>query len=87
MSDNILLEDLDIYQLALNIGEDVCQIVSEWQFFEKKTLGGQFVEAADFYSRKYCGGLWTLFLLGQKTILLLQQGLINGNENMGNKSL
>ena len=62
MSDNILLEDLEIYQLALEIGEYVWSLVDKWEFFSKKTVGRQFVEAADSNCFEYCGRLWTLFL-------------------------
>ena len=41
------LEDLEVYKLAMEIGEMVWSIVSKWDYFPKKTLGGQFVEAAD----------------------------------------
>ena len=41
------LEDLEVYKLAMEIGEMVWSIVSKWDYFSKKTLGGQFVEAAD----------------------------------------
>lgn len=47
MPENILLEDLEIYQLALEIGDDVWKIVDKWEYFAKKTIGCQFVDAAD----------------------------------------
>lgn len=45
MADNVLLEDLEIYQISLDIGEQVWSIVDKWEFFAKKAVGGQFVEA------------------------------------------
>jgi four helix bundle protein len=41
------LEDLEIYQVAMEIGEKVWNVVNTWDYFNKKTLGTQFVEAAD----------------------------------------
>ncbi len=35
------LEDLKVYQLAMNIGERVWLIVSEWDYFAKDTVGKQ----------------------------------------------
>jgi len=35
----IRLEDLDIYQLALEIGEVVWEVVNGWDYFAKKTIG------------------------------------------------
>ena len=51
MAASIRLEDLAIYQLAFEIGECVWNLVDKWEFFPRKTLEGQFVEAADFYCR------------------------------------
>jgi len=41
------LEDLEVYKIAMEVGEIVWSIVNKWDYFAKKTLGCQFVEAAD----------------------------------------
>ena len=41
------LEDLKVYQLAMNIGERVWGIVLDWNYFAKDTVGKQLVKAAD----------------------------------------
>lgn len=41
------LEDLQIYQLAMDIGERVWEIVIEWNYFARDTIGKQLVKAAD----------------------------------------
>ncbi|MEO5564851.1 MAG: four helix bundle protein [Chitinophagaceae bacterium] len=41
------LEDLEVYKVAMEIGELVWEIVTKWDYFEKKTLGAQYVAAAD----------------------------------------
>ncbi len=41
------LEDLQVYQLAMNIGERVWEIVLEWNYFARDTIGKQLVKAAD----------------------------------------
>jgi four helix bundle protein len=41
------LEELEIYQLALNIAERIWSIVISWDYFCKKTIGEQLVKAAD----------------------------------------
>ena len=41
------LEDLQVYQLAMNIGEQVWKIVLEWNYFARDTVGKQLVKAAD----------------------------------------
>jgi len=41
------LEDLEIYQIAMSIGEKLWLIVDEWNYFAKDTVGKQLVRAAD----------------------------------------
>lgn len=47
MAKGLPLEDLEVYKVAMDIGDIVWNIVVKWEYFEKKTLGAQFVEAAD----------------------------------------
>lgn len=44
---NIPLEELLVYQVAMEIGEEVWKIVDTWDTFPKNRIGGQFCEAAD----------------------------------------
>lgn len=41
------LEDLKIYNLSMEIGEDVWTIVKNWNSFSKDTLGKQLIRSAD----------------------------------------
>ncbi len=41
------LEDLLIYRLAMELGDDVWKIVEKWKYFEKDTIGKQLVRAVD----------------------------------------
>lgn len=47
MAKGLKLEDLEVYKVAMEIGDIVWQFVIKWEYFEKKTLGAQFVSAAD----------------------------------------
>ena len=47
MNKGLRLEDLEVYKVAMEIGEIVWSIVIRWEYFEKKTLGAQLVDAAD----------------------------------------
>ena len=47
MARSLRLEDLEVYKVAMEIGEMVWVIVGRWDYFQKKTLGTQFVNAAD----------------------------------------
>ncbi len=41
------LEELKVYQLAMNVGEKVWVIVSKWDYFAKDTVGKQLVKSVD----------------------------------------
>ncbi len=41
------LEDLKVYQIAMKIGEDVWETVSQWDYFNKTTIGNQWIRSAD----------------------------------------
>ncbi|MBN2172643.1 MAG: four helix bundle protein [Bacteroidales bacterium] len=41
------VEDLIVYQMALEIGDEIYKIVDKWESFEKWTTGKQLLEAAD----------------------------------------
>lgn len=43
----IRLEDLEVYKVAMEIGEIVWGIVEKWNYYQKDTLGKQFTKAAD----------------------------------------
>ena len=47
MAKGLKLEDLEVYKVALEIGEIVWSVVDKWEYFPKKTLGAQYVDAAD----------------------------------------
>lgn len=47
MSRYIPLNELEIYQLAMEISKKIWEVVSCWNYFEKDTVGKQFVRSAD----------------------------------------
>lgn len=47
MARGLKLEDLEVYKVAMEIGEIVWAVVNKWEYFPKKTLGAQFVDSAD----------------------------------------
>ena len=44
------LEELQTYQLAMEMAERIWDIVLKWKYFEKDTIGKQLVKAADSIS-------------------------------------
>ena len=47
MGRGLRLEELDVYRVAMEIGDLVWNVVTKWEYFEKKTLWAQLVDAAD----------------------------------------
>ncbi len=41
------LEDLEVYQRAMQLGEHVWDLTSDWSYFPKATIGKQVVRSAD----------------------------------------
>jgi four helix bundle protein len=41
------LEDLQVYQLSMSLGDRIWDIVVNWDYFAKDTIGKQLVKAAD----------------------------------------
>ena len=85
--DTLKLEDLDIYQLALEIGEHVWKIVSNWDHFTKRTVGVQFVKAADSISANIAEGYGRYFYKDRKTFCYYSRGSIMETKNWTLKAL
>lgn len=51
------LEDFVVYNLAMDLGEEVYNIVIEWDYFQKDTIGKQLVRAADSIAANLSEGL------------------------------
>jgi len=52
------LEDLRIYGISVEVGEDVWEIVVGWESFSKWTVGKQLVDAADGISAAMIEGYY-----------------------------
>jgi four helix bundle protein len=50
MDDFYSLEKLEVFQIANEIGDIVWNVVSTWNYFEKDTIGKQFVRCSDSIS-------------------------------------
>jgi four helix bundle protein len=86
MEKAVKLEDLEIYQLALEIGEYVWAIVMKWEYFPKKTVGAQFVEAADSISANIAEGNGRYFFKDRKQFCYYSRGSLLETKNWAIKS-
>lgn len=51
------LDDFQVYQMAMKLGEDVWNIVKKWDYFCKDTIGKQLVRASDSIAANLSEGL------------------------------
>lgn len=83
----VKLEDLEIYQLALAIGDDVWSFVDKWQSFPKNTTGRQFVDAADSISANIAEGYGRYFYKDRKMFCYYSRGSLMETKNWAIKAL
>jgi len=57
----LMLNDIDAYKIAFNLSNYVWNIVIKWDYFYKKTIGSQFVEAVDSISANIAEGFGRYF--------------------------
>jgi len=74
MAKTIRLEELEIYQLAMEIGDAVWQIVSKWDAFPKRTLGEQFITAVDSIAANIAEGYGRYFYKERKQFCYYSRG-------------
>ena len=86
MPENLLLDDLDIYQQALDIGESVWTIVVKWEYFSKKTVGGQFIEAVDSIAANIAEGYGRYFYKDRKQFYYYSRGSLLESKTWVTKS-
>jgi four helix bundle protein len=51
------LEDFQVFNLAMELGERIYQIVVKWDYFDKDTVGKQFVRATDSIAANLSEGM------------------------------
>jgi len=67
----VKLEDFQVYNLSMELGEEIHTIVKDWNYFEKDTIGKQLVRSEELgtglrnvfkYSKAYSGSEKVIFL-------------------------
>jgi four helix bundle protein len=74
MKENFVLEDLEIYQSSLKIGEIIWITVMKWKYFERKTLGEQLVRAVDSIAANIAEGYGRFFYKDRKQFCYYSRG-------------
>ncbi|HUS03224.1 MAG TPA: four helix bundle protein [Chitinophagaceae bacterium] len=70
----IRLIDLEVYKVAMEIGDKVWDIVEKWDYFNKDTWGKQFVRAADSIALNIAEGYGRFFYKENKNFNYYSRG-------------
>lgn len=68
------LEELQVYQLSMNIAENIWNIVYKWSYFDKDTIGKQLVKASDSIAANLSEGFGRFFYKEAKQFSYYSRG-------------
>ena len=68
------LEELQVYQLSMELSEKIWMIVIDWNYFEKDTIGKQLVRAADSVAANLSEGFGRFFYKENKQFCYYSRG-------------
>lgn len=83
----IPLEQLAVYQMAMEIGEEVWNIVDRWESFSKNTMGAQFCAAADSIAANIAEGHGRFHFKENRNFCFYARGSILETKSWLKKSL
>ena len=68
------LEELKVYQLAMDIGERVWVVIDKWDYFAKDTVGKQLVKSVDSIAANLSEGYGRFHYKGNKQFCYYSRG-------------
>ncbi len=68
------LEELNVYILAMELGEEMWNIVREWEAFPQKTLGQQLIRSTDSIAANISEGFGRYHFKENKNFLYYSRG-------------
>lgn len=68
------LENLDVYNLAMNLGEKIWNVVEKWSYYEKDVLGKQLVRSVDSIAANISEGYGRYFYKENKQFCYYSRG-------------
>ena len=83
----ILLDGLEIYKLANEIGEEVWNLINGWRAFEKDTLGKPLTRAVDSISLNIAEGYGRFHFRENKNFCYCSGGFAYENQKLLEQSL
>lgn len=70
------LEDLEVYNLSEDFGDEIWFIVAKWEYFAKDTIGKQLVRAADSIEANIAEGFGRYHYKENKNFCYFSRGSI-----------
>ncbi|HAG17031.1 MAG TPA: four helix bundle protein [Bacteroidales bacterium] len=68
------LEELQVYEMAMNLGESVWKIVTHWDYLAKDTIGKQVIRSADSVAANLSEGYGRFHFKDAKNFLYYSRG-------------
>ncbi|MBL1215291.1 MAG: four helix bundle protein [Ignavibacteriae bacterium] len=68
------LEELNIYQISMEISDEIWDLVKDWKYFEKDTIGKQLVRSADSISANISEGFGRFYFKENKNFNYYARG-------------
>lgn len=70
------LEELGTYQLAMQLGEEIWQIATKWNYLAVDTIGKQIIRSSDSIASNIAEGYGRYFYKGNKQFCFYSRGSI-----------
>jgi four helix bundle protein len=83
---SLQLNDLECYRIAFHLSNYVWEVVIKWEWFSKKTVGGQFVEAIDSISANIAEGFGRHFKKDKIKFYMYSKGSLKESFDWNEKS-
>jgi four helix bundle protein len=80
------LNDIECYRIAFHLSDYVWDVVTKWEWFAKKTVGAQFVEAVDSISANIAEGFGRHFKKDKIKFYRYSQGSLKESFDWNEKS-
>lgn len=81
------LEDLDVYQLSMDFSDKIWNIVCQWDYFAKDTIGKQWVRTADSVDANISEGFGRYTAKDSKSFYIIARGSMQESKTWLTKSL
>lgn len=80
------IEDIEVYNLAMQFGDDIWKKVTLWDFFVRDTIGKQLVRSADSISANIAEGFGRYHFKENKNFCYFSRGSIIETKGWLNKA-